>query len=429
MNRRLISYCFAIGLPQIISVVTLLILSSNFGSELYAKIAIFESVMFFLQATIGLAVGRSASRFFIDGDGNYIISLASSVVMISSLLLFLISSFLFTYLNLFSIIGVSYTQYTMLYISSLGYILTAISLVKYQFENETTKYLLLSVLKASLLLGSIYLSVLVLGMGTNAFPVSHLFAGLSLVIISILINRPRLIVFHDLKVVKNMLLYSLPFVPTLIAAWILSWSNRFFMVNEIPLSEIGVYSIIQRFCMVYFIVTQACTVFFTPVMYRKLQQNMVSEVSNISIKVISAYFTASIVLLIALTYFLVWNYDYEYKLTFSFVAMLMVVNFLSSITAVSTNIFFNYYKKTLIQMYIYLCVAALSLLLNYYLIPEFRMYGVFFALVFPLVILNFVHALYFYSAKEFKRIATVVFLITLLLTFVSASIFMYGNIS
>ncbi len=77
MNRRLISYCFAIGLPQIISVVTLLILSSNFGSELYAKIAIFESVMFFLQATIGLAVGRSASRFFIDGDGNYIISLAT----------------------------------------------------------------------------------------------------------------------------------------------------------------------------------------------------------------------------------------------------------------------------------------------------------------------------------------------------------------
>ena len=80
-------------------------------------------------------------------------------------------------------------------------------------------------------------------------------------------------------------------------------------------------------------------------------------------------------------------------------------------------------------MYIYLCVAALSLLLNYYLIPEFKMYGVFFALVFPLVILNFVHALYFYLTKEFIRIATVVFLITLLLTFTSAGIFIYGNIS
>ena len=428
MNRKLISYGFAIGLPQIISFVTLLILSSYLGNELYAKIAIFETVIFFLQATIGLAVGRSASRFFIDGDGDYIISLASSVVIFSSLLLFLISSFLLTYLNLLSIIGVSYTQYIMLYISSLGYILTAISLVKYQFENEATKYLLLSVLKTSLLLGGIYVSVLILGMGINSFPVSHLFAGLSLVIVSILINRPRLVGSSDLKVVKNMLLYSLPFVPTLIAAWIMSWSNRFFMVNEVPLSEIGIYSIIQRFCMVYFVVTQASAVFFTPVMYRKLHQNLYSEVSNISIILISAYFIASVVLFLALTYFLVWYYNYDYKLTFSFVAMLMVVNLLSSITAVSTNILFNYYKKTLIQMYIYLCVAALSLLLNYYLIPEFKMYGVFFALVFPLVILNFVHALYFYLTKEFIRIATIVFLITLLLTFTSAGIFIYGNI-
>ena len=343
VNRQLISYGFAIGLPQIISFVTLLILSSYLGNELYAKIAIFESVIFFLQATIGLAVGRSASRFFIDGDGDYIISLASSVVIFSSLLLFLISSFLLTYLNLLSIIGVSYTQYIMLYISSLGYILTAISLVKYQFENEATKYLLLSVLKTSLLLGGIYVSVLILGMGINSFPVSHLFAGLSLVIVSILINRPRLVGSSDLKVVKNMLLYSLPFMPTLIAAWIMSWSNRFFMVNEVPLSEIGIYSIIQRFCMVYFVATQASAVFITPVMYRKLHQNLYSEVSNISIKLISAYFIASVVLFLALTYFLVWYYNYEYKLTFSFVAMLMVFNLLSSITAVITNIFFNYY--------------------------------------------------------------------------------------
>ncbi|MFA0372516.1 hypothetical protein AB4511_23245, partial [Vibrio sp. 10N.222.54.F6] len=339
VNKGFLSYGLAIGVPQIISFATLLMLSSYLGNELYAKIATFEACLFFLQATIGLAVGRSASRFYID-DGDYIISIASGVVIISSLLLFLISTFTNFYFDLLSIINIDYKQYSMLYVSSLGYILSSITLVKYQFTGEASKYLILSIFKTSLLFIAVYISILVLGNSVDVFPISHFFVGLLLILTSILINRPRLLISSDFKLIKEMLSYSLPFVPTLIAAWVMSWSNRLFMVNEIPLAEIGLYSIIQRFCMVYFIFTQAASVLLTPIIYRKLKNGLDEQVSNISIKIMVFYLIASIILFLALSEFLVWYYNYDHNQTLIFVAILMIVNYLSSITAISTNILF-----------------------------------------------------------------------------------------
>lgn len=426
MNRQFISYGLAIALPQVISFATLLVLSSHLGNELYAKIAIFETIIFFLQATIGLAIGRSASRFYID-DGAYIISVASTVVIISSIVLFLLSTVVFRHFDLLVYLGISYEQYTMLYVSSLGYILTAISLVKYQFTNQAVKYLLLSVLKTALLFVAIFGSIKIFEMNAEAFPISHFFVGLILVGVALFINKPIALTRFDMIKVRSMLVYSLPFLPTLIAAWIMSWSNRFFMVNEISLDDIGLFSIIQRFCMVYFIFTQAVSVFITPIIYRKLKKDLSSRVSILSMKLMALYLFVSCALIPALTYFLVWNYDYDYEMTIAFVAMLIIVNLLASITAVSTNILFNYYKKTLIQMYIYLCISIVALALNYFLIPQFKMYGVFVSLIIPLVILNFIHTLYFSVETKYRNLGKVLFLITVLLTFIAIAILTYAD--
>ena len=74
-----------------------------------------------------------------------------------------------------------------------------------------------------------------------------------------LLITSKIIVFKfSFKIFKDVLLFSLPLIPTLLSAWILDLSDRIFLENYFTLSEVGVYSLAYKIAgLVLLIVTSS----------------------------------------------------------------------------------------------------------------------------------------------------------------------------
>ena len=394
MNSKIIYFTLATAFSQLLAFASLFLYTSFLEPGIYATIAVFEAVLFFLQVSVGMALDRSAQRFYIDHSGSFIISLATSGVLLISgflLIILVIISLLFPILTY---INVGFYEFVAIYMAAVGYIVHSIILVKYQFEEKPKLYFLTSVSKTGLFLLVSYLVLENITITPAAFIYSSFFTGCVLLFVSLVIAKPILIKEKNIPLFSEMLTYSMPFVPTLIASWLLLWSSRLFMVGNIEAGDIGVYGVTQRIGMVFFIFTQSISLVITPILYRNLKEEKISE----SILIIKRYF--SIFLLVAtsivfvLPKLLSYIFDSQYIGVDYFLPFIVFVNFISALMGVSTTILFNFYKETALQMKIFFVVSLATLVLNIYLIPIYKMNGVLFNLVFSVLVLFFVH-LYF----------------------------------
>ena len=393
MNKNTIFYTGAMGVAQVFSFLALFAYTANLKPEVYALVAIFETVLLLLQSCVSFAIDRATQRFYLDKEPNKVISTSASIGLSIALFLLpltLVGATFFSQLTLIELL--------ILYVAATGYILHTIILVKYQFSEQPKYYFYASLTKSlSFFLSSVFF-LYVFRMKEEAFLYSSLLTGFVLVFLGVWITKPHYRHLKDTLFVKEMLAYSLPFVPTLLASWVITWSSRFFMVGNVDAAEIGVFSAAQKVAMVFFIFTQAITLVATPAMYRFLKEKKMQQAKR------SIIINLKVVMIIALcvAFFLPKLLSYiiggEYRDIRVFIMLLMYVNFVSAVLGLSTSILFNFYKKTVLQMKLFLAISVLALILNTYLIPEFGVTGVIISLLIPTTILAVSH---FYLVMKF----------------------------
>lgn len=386
MSRRFLYYGAAMGGAQIFSFLALFAYTSQLKPEVYAYVAIFETVLLLLQSVISGAVDRAAQRFYFDKEPLKVISTCTTLGGSIALALFpiiAVGTILFSYLDIVDI--------TVIYVAALGYVLHTMILVKYQFSEKPKLYFYTSMVKSLTFFLSSLIFLLVFKMNEEAFLYASFVTGTILIIFTILNTRPSLLQLKDYPFIKEILMYSLPFVPTLLASWVITWSTRFFMVGHVTSEEIGVFSAAQKVAMVFFIFTQAITLVVTPILFRILKEKMYKKakqqmVFNVNVLMVTALSIAFFLPAILLSFL-----GKEYEKVEEYILLLMYINFISSIMGVSTSILFNYFKKTALQMKIFLSVAVLALGLNVILIPLYGMLGVTFSLFTPITMLLIIH--------------------------------------
>lgn len=389
MNKNTLFYSGAVGVAQIFSFLTLFAYTKNLKPELYAYIAIFETIIMLLQSCIGGAIDRGAQRYLVDLAADKVISSAVWICTALSIVLFPV---VWTGFTLFS----QYTslEISMMYIAAFGYILHSIILVKYQFSERPKLYFYASISKTLSFFVFSLVFIYLFNLEEKSFLYSSVITGLLLVFITILVVKPKLLYVKDFVFIKDILTYSLPFVPTLLASWCIIWSSRIFMTGHIDAHEIGIFSAAQRVAMVFFIFTQAVTLVATPMLFRLLNDCRKKDVCDymlLNIKVL-------MIIALCISFFLpsvlsiVMGEDYEGIRCY--ISLLMYVNFLSAVMGISTSILFNFYKQTALQMKVFLIVSFFAFFLNALLIPAFNMLGVFLSLLIPMVFLLIIHFYY-----------------------------------
>lgn len=175
----------------------------------------------------------------------------------------------------------------------------------------------------------------------------------------------------DKKIVKEMLQYSVPMMPTIIAWWVMQTSDKYVVIAVCGIAASGLYSVAYKIPSILSIVTsifnQAWQISAVKSLddtdYNSYLIGVYRTFFALTLGLCSALICASELLgkiLFAGEFFTAWTY----------VPILLVAYFMSGLSGVMASIF-TARKRTSVLFYSTLCGAVLNLVLNILLIPVF----------------------------------------------------------
>lgn len=189
------------------------------------------------------------------------------------------------------------------------------------------------------------------------------------------LNKRFLIKYFDIKTLKQMLIYSLPLIPNAVIWWVIGLSDRFFLKYYYGFSEVGLYSLANKFPL---ILTMFFGIFYSSFQISALDEYETKEYNNFfnnifeTVSSFLVFCTIGIIFIIKpLIEILISN---NYGEVWKFVPFLLIAtlfNNYASILGVNYLVLKNskgVLKSSVIAM-------VVNIVLNIVLIPKYSIYG------------------------------------------------------
>jgi O-antigen/teichoic acid export membrane protein len=229
----------------------------------------------------------------------------------------------------------------------------------------------------------------------------------------------------DRRIFKNILLFSLPAIPTIVAAWILNLSDRVFIERYLSVNDVGIYSLGYRIAGVIGFLFGAIEMAYMPYFFKLANSQEKRSISKISIinqvyTILLLFITFSIALfskeLIELFFTI------EFRNSFIVAMIVSYVYFFTQIGAIlSKNL--SQSKKVKQGMFIDIGCALLNILLNFLLIPYLGIYGAAWATLISFIASTYVYYIYSSRYTFFVPINIKLSIVSLLVSIVFLIIF------
>ncbi|MFW2608277.1 lipopolysaccharide biosynthesis protein [Aliarcobacter butzleri] len=178
--------------------------------------------------------------------------------------------------------------------------------------------------------------------------------------------------------IKNALKFGIPLVPHTLAGIFLSMSDRIFLSNMLGNESVGIYSVAFQLSSAILIIMTSINQAWVPHLYEKLNSNpTVEEKRKI---VIQSYKIMGIMAIIAVVFIVTISVIYQIFIDERYydginISRLLAVGFMfQGFYFMVTNYIFYMKKSSLLSM-ITINAAILNIILNYYLISIFGIYG------------------------------------------------------
>ena len=123
-----------------------------------------------------------------------------------------------------------------------------------------------------LVAGSVGVVLAVNGLGISGILIAQLALGLAAIAVVIYLTRGGWSIRVDATAVRPMLRFGLPLVPTGLAYWVLSFSDRYFVLAFSSLAAVGLYSIANRIAAVMQLATFAFQSAWWPFAYARAEE-------------------------------------------------------------------------------------------------------------------------------------------------------------
>lgn len=403
--RNSILYTIGAIIPQAVGFLLLPVMTRYLTPEEYGITSSMGTLSVILIIFLTLAIERSIYRLYYDyktteEKRNFLGTISISLFIISTFIV-LTLFILHDYVGLVfrSIPVFPYYSYAILttYFSVFG----MVPLIYYMVTEQAKKFFLLS-LGLFLLHASLTVWFVVgFRWGAAGQLGAHLVANLSFVPLYAFLLK-RIVNFKlDLQMLKRGLSFSLPLIPTLLSAWILSLSDRIFIERYFTLHDVGIYSLGYQIALVVTVIVGGIHKAYTPFFFRLAnsedQKNSREKLYNTNtvyiLVVILTVFLISFFSKEIVTLMMHHRYLEAYK-----IIPLITFGYLFSLTAGIPGLYIQQEKRTKAFMYLTLCSAGINILLNFLLVPQYGAYGAAYATVISFAILLI--AKYLYAAKR-----------------------------
>ena len=376
--KSLLSASFVYGLGTIASKFIGFFLLPVFTSYLKpAEYGLFETfnVLFFLLTTIGsLGMDTAMIRFYYDsGEPRYrtlvvssslFLTLAAGVILAGIGLAFspAINAMLFDGVNHINILHV-----TMLAV--VVSIVNTVQLALFQAKRQPGRYSVLTFLRFTMMYG---LSVFFLIRGDSVYGlmISQLIAYSITLAFGFFFARNDFRFAVSPKISKEMLVFSAPLIVGSVSIWLLSSSDRFFLLRLSTLNELGLYSLGSRLASIVLFAVTAFQMAWPQFAFSRANEGSTAYTNA---RILTYYLFVGILLVLSVTLFT--PEILQILATPSYhgagsVVFLLSCSFLFYGCYIIFFIILSLTKKTLSILPVTIPPLIVSVALNYYLVPS-----------------------------------------------------------
>lgn len=375
-------------LPKIAGIILLPLYTKYLSTEEYGIVSSMQSLTPILVILFSLGFDASVFRLYWDYDserkrkeffGTMILSRA-----IFSLVLLVI---IFAFQN---IIGDIYQSIAFnpfyLYIIITVFLSSFFDIpMKYlMLKEKAGMFIILSLGQFILRSGLILWFIIARNEGAVGFlkagVISALFVLPVFVYLSIKIMRFQI----SFDILKNVLGFSLPIMPTMLSGWVIDLSDRIFIERYFTLSDVGIYNLAYKLAGVVLIVISAYHMSYRPLFFKlaNAKEQMKAKASIYQYNYLFLLVFSFAVFLIAFfskeIIYLLFNENYQ--IAYLLIPLIVVSYFFNGAVGIFDRMI-EQSKKINYMMYFAIGAAVLNIVLNFLLIPKFGIYGAAYATI------------------------------------------------
>lgn len=373
--KNISGFAFFNVLNSAIPFLLLPILTAYLSPEHYGVVDIFYNTTLILTPFIGFSIVKSVGRFYFE-----------KIVMskfVSTVLVILLSSGLL--ITAFSLVfDIVFQDYLMnydippyvIFLAFLYTLFTQISevlLILWRVSYKVTQFGVFRISKTALDLGLSIFLIVSLGWGWEGRIYPQVISGFIFAVIALYMLY-KLGYLNSLKVDKNYkkqaLSYSVPLIFHTFGGYVINFSDRFFILVMLGMSDVGVYSVAYQIGMVMSLIQNSFNQAWVPFFYEKLNEN--TESARMKIVQITYIYTIFLIVISIAIYFMI-PFIYTYFIDESYVEGSSIVFWVlfgfmfNGVYKMMVNFLF-YDKRTVLIAILSLGSAALNIVLNYFLI-------------------------------------------------------------
>ncbi len=378
-------YTIAAAFPVIIQIFILPLIEGQnlLGADEFSRIAISESISTFVGTIILFSMSGAISRFYYD----FIEDRALFNGLFSSILIGILSRGILI-LGLGVLMGdwvaSFFNQPELQNFSSYGFGSIAIGINRsinitvitlFRNERKVMLFVLVNFLVAALRTAGQLIGVFYFDMSFSGYVNGTAVGGAIMTVFLLIYIFRQTGVQYSRTVMKPVYSFAIPLFIYELVKWGVMFSDRLFL-EKFPV-ELGIYDTAQRFAFGIYYIFQGLYGAAQPDFFLYLTQGIQKTANDLrrlsNIYMLQAQVAVLALILPVIAYISIF---FETALTKS--ASLIAVVF-SQYILIGMNTLFSlpiiYYKKTNIYLYINIVSLATSLLLNFWLIPELKIYG------------------------------------------------------
>jgi O-antigen/teichoic acid export membrane protein len=396
-----------------------------FSPDQYGIIDLIGTTTAFITLFLILGTDSAVARFYIDSDSDRDKKLTASTALyfrlLSVSLAILVLIFFSHELSFLIFKDEAYAEYLIIALLAIPFAMCySFFIYMLRWTFQTVRYAVISVafvlVSASL---TIYL-VVFLGKGILGIYWANLITCAIFSLIGFWITRENYTLTFSFKRLKEMLAFGMPMISTAICLYLMTYSDRYFLIYFTDLKEVGLYSIGNKVASLLGLVTMGFTMAWSPFVYSTYKEE---DSKRTYAKVFDYFSVVSAFVVLSLSLF-----SRELLTIFTtekYIAAYIVVPFLVTSLAVYTVSDYIFYigmgiaKKNIHRIWIGGTAAIVNIILNFILIPVYGMVGAAIATLISFLLFGYLifmmsqkyyHINYNFSAN-FKMYAVVAFII------------------
>jgi O-antigen/teichoic acid export membrane protein len=404
LAKNTLFYTIGSVLPQAAGFILLPIYAKFLSPEDFGIIGSMQALQTFLVIIFTLSIDKSVVRLYWDYNEikrkEFLGTMTITIIIISSvmmLLFYMSRSFIgdiFEKINFYPF-----------------YFYTALTTFISSFQLIPKKYLLLSERSISFVLLSLLqfatnavftiLLVVFFKNGAEGFILGSFYGVALTAPIFIYLTFKYVRFKFNKEFFKESLKFSLPMIPPFLTTWMVTWSNRIFIERFLSLESVGYYSLSVRIAGIISIFSAAFNNAYNPVFFRLANSSNQKAAVNTLRKYNYVYIIYVLLLCFSISLFskdlILMFFDEKYIEIYYIIPLVSFGYFWSQLTGIVSRSF-QQSKQMKLNMYISFSTGFINLILNYFLIDFFGIWGAIASLILTMLYSFWVS--YFFTKRK-----------------------------